>query len=107
MPYQSTYRPEAPERSEVDATPGLLLLEFGANWCGHCQAAQPAIQSVLAKHPDLDHRKIEDGPGRRLGRSFRVKLWPTLILLRDGQEIARTVRPATVDDIRTLFQAPD
>ena len=107
MPYQSTYRPEAPERSEVDVIPGLLLLEFGANWCGHCQAAQPAIQSVLAKHPDLDHRKIEDGPGRRLGRSFRVKLWPTLILLRDGQEIARTVRPATVDDIRTLFQAPD
>ena len=107
MPYQSTYRPEAPERSEVDATPGLLLLEFGANWCGHCQAAQPAIESVLAKHPDLDHRKIEDGPGRRLGRSFRVKLWPTLILLRDGQEIARTVRPATVDDVRTLFQAPD
>ena len=107
MPYQSTYRPEAPERSEVDVIPGLLLLEFGANWCGHCQAAQPAIQSVLAKHPDLDHRKIEDGPGRRLGRSFRVKLWPTLILLRDGQEIARTVRPATVDDVRTLFQAPD
>ena len=107
MPYQSTYRPEAPERSEVDGTPGLRLLEFGANWCGHCQAAQPAIQSVLAKHPDLNHRKIEDGPGRRLGRSFRVKLWPTLILLRDGQEIARTVRPATVDDVRTLFQAPD
>ena len=107
MPYQSTYRPEAPERSEVDVIPGLLLLEFGANWCGHCQAAQPAIQSVLAKHPDLNHRKIEDGPGRRLGRSFRVKLWPTLILLRDGQEVARTVRPATVDDIRTLFQAPD
>lgn len=107
MPYQSTYRPEAPERSEVDVIPGLLLLEFGANWCGHCQAAQPAIQSVLAKHPDLDHRKIEDGPGRPLGRSFRVKLWPTLILLRDGQEIGRTVRPATVDDIRTLFQAPD
>ena len=107
MPYQSTYRPEAPERSEIDATPGLLLLEFGANWCGHCQAAQSAIREALADHPGLDHRKIEDGPGRPLGRSFRVKLWPTLILLRDGQEIARTVRPATVDDIRTLFQAPD
>ncbi|TXH12771.1 MAG: thioredoxin [Gammaproteobacteria bacterium] len=103
MPYQSTYRPEAPERSEVDATPGLLLLEFGANWCGHCQAAQPAIQSVLAKHPDLDHRKIEDGPGRRLGRSFRVKLWPTLILLKDGQEVARVVRPSDAADLAVLF----
>ena len=103
MPNQPTYRPEAPERSEVDATPGLLLLEFGANWCGHCQAAQPAIQSVLAKHPDLDHRKIEDGPGRRLGRSFRVKLWPTLILLKDGQEVARGVRPSDAADLAVLF----
>ena len=103
MPYQSTYRPEAPERSEVDVIPGLLLLEFGANWCGHCQAAQPAIQSVLAKHPDLDHRKIEDGPGRRLGRSFRVKLWPTLILLKDGQEVSRGVRPSDAADLAVLF----
>ncbi len=103
MPYQSTYRPEAPERSEVDATPGLLLLEFGANWCGHCQAAQSAIQSVLAKHPDLEHRKIEDGPGRRLGRSFRVKLWPTLILLKEGQELARVVRPSDAADLAVLF----
>ena len=103
MPYQSTYRPEAPERSEVDATSGLLLLEFGANWCGHCQAAQPAIQSVLAKHPDLNHRKIEDGPGRPLGRSFRVKLWPTLILLKDGQEVARVIRPSDAADLALLF----
>jgi thioredoxin 1 len=41
------------------------------------------------------HLKIEDGPGRRLGRSFRVKLWPTLIVFKDGQELARLVRPAT------------
>ena len=103
MPYQPSYRPEAPERSEVDATPGLLLLEFGANWCGHCQAAQPAIREALADHPDLDHRKIEDGPGRRLGRSFRVKLWPTLILLKDGQEVARVVRPSDAADLAVLF----
>ena len=101
------YAPETLSRAQVDALPGPTLLEFGANWCGHCQAAQPAIREALADHPGLDHRKIEDGPGRRLVRSFRVKLWPTLILLGDGQEIARTVRPATVDDIRTLFQAPD
>ncbi len=103
MPYQPSYRPEAPERSEVDATPGLLLLEFGANWCGHCQAAQPAIREALADHPDLDRRKIEDGPGRRLGRSFRVKLWPTLILLKDGQEVARVVRPSDAADLAVLF----
>ncbi len=88
-----TYLEEAPSREEVDALPGPVVLEFGANWCGHCQGAQPAIAAALASHPALRHIKVEDGPGRRLGRSYRVKLWPTLVFLRDGREIARLVRP--------------
>ena len=45
------------------------------------------------------HIKIEDGSGRPLGRSFRVKLWPTLVFLRDGVELARVVRPANAEAI--------
>jgi len=43
--------------------------------------------------------KVEDGKGRRLGRTFGVKLWPTLIFLKDGEEIARVVRPEDSSDI--------
>lgn len=45
------------------------------------------------------------GKGRPLGRSFAVKLWPTVILLRDGQEIARAVRPHERDDLAPLIDA--
>jgi len=90
---------EAPARAEVDALQGLTLLEFGTDWCGHCSAAQPALAEVLPKHPKWRHLKVEDGPGRPLGRSYRVKLWPTLVLLRDGQEVARLVRPTQAADI--------
>ncbi len=92
----TSYSPLAPDRAEVDALPGLTLLQFGANWCGHCQAAAPAVAEALQAAPATAAMRrllVEDGPGRPLGRSFRVKLWPTLILLRDGQEIARLVRP--------------
>ena len=41
----------------------------------------------------MAHIKVEDGPGQRLGRSFGVKLWPTLVFLKDGREIERLVRP--------------
>ena len=37
--------------------------------------------------------KVEDGRGKPLGRSFKVKLWPTLIFLKDGVEVERLVRP--------------
>jgi thioredoxin 1 len=90
---------EAPTRAEVDALPGLTLLEFGTGWCSHCRAAQPALAQALAPHTLLRHIKVEDGPGQALGRSFRIKLWPTLVLLRDGQEVARVVRPTQAADV--------
>ena len=96
---------EAPTRAEVDALPGLTLLEFGTDWCGHCRAAQPALAEVLPQAQGWRHLKVEDGPGRPLGRSFRVKLWPTLILLKDGQEVARLVRPTQAQDIHQALRA--
>ena len=90
---------EAPGRADVDALRGLTLLEFGTDWCGHCRAAQPVVQQALAQQRQWQHLKVEDGPGRALGRSYRVKLWPTLLALRDGQEVARVVRPTTVQDV--------
>lgn len=97
--YQTEYATHAPERSEVDQLAGATLLEFGSPGCGHCRAAQPLLASALAAHPRVRHIKIADGSGRPLGRSFRVKLWPTLVFLRDGHEIARLVRPGDVSSI--------
>jgi thioredoxin 1 len=96
-PYLSAL--EAPSRSEVDALPGLTVLEFGTEWCGHCRAAQTAIHHALSQLPQWQHLKVEDGPGRALGRSYRVKLWPTLILLREGQEVGRVVRPTAEPEV--------
>lgn len=107
MSFNTTFTSPEPPRSAIDAAAGLTLLEFGTPWCGYCKAAQPLLATALAAQPDLHHLKIEDGSGRPLGRSFKVKLWPTLILLRDGKEVARTVRPAGVADISGLFAGQD
>ena len=101
QPYLS--ETEAPTRQEADAWPGLTLLEFGTGWCGHCRAAQPAIAEALPQCPAWRHIKVEDGPGRALGRSYRIKLWPTLVMLQDGQEVARLVRPTQAQDLRSAL----
>lgn len=103
--YQADYVGQEPARSDLDAMEGTLLLEFGAPWCGHCQAAQPALRALLAQRPGVTHLKIEDGRGRPLGRSLRVKLWPTLVLMRSGQELVRVVRPVSDADLEPLRDA--
>jgi thioredoxin 1 len=91
-----------PTRTDVEAMPGATVLEFGTSWCGICRAAQTLIRDALARHPGVRHVKVEDGPGRPLGRSFGVKRWPTLVFLRDGLEATRVVRPR---DHRALDEA--
>jgi thioredoxin 1 len=100
MPTQPAYSESEPKRADVDALPGATVIEFGNNWCGWCRRAQPVIAEAFAAHPKLRHLRIADASGKRLGRSFGVKLWPTLIFLKDGKEAARLVRPASVEEIR-------
>ncbi len=93
------YEPVEPSREEVDRLEGPTLLEFGSPACGHCRAAQPLLASALEAHPGIRHIKVHDASGRRLGRSYRVKLWPTLVFLDGGREVARLVRPGDVASI--------
>jgi len=98
------YETAQPERSAVDAMPGVVAVDFGTNWCGYCQAGEPYIDEALREFPSVRHVKAEDGPGRPLGRSFRVKLWPTVVVMKDGQEVARVVRPAGAQELKEALK---
>ncbi len=86
------YASEQPLRADIDALSMPVIVDFGTNWCGHCNAAQPLVDAALAGQA-VRHIRVEDGPSRILGRSFGVKLWPTLVFMRSGQEVGRVVRP--------------
>ncbi|MCG2592100.1 thioredoxin family protein [Ramlibacter sp. XY19] len=100
----TSYAEKEPTRAEVDALAGATVLEFGTGWCGWCRGAQPLIAGAFQSHPDVRHLKVEDGPGRPLGRSYRVKLWPTMVFLKDGQEVARVVRPGSQREIEESLE---
>lgn len=96
-----------PTRAEIDALAGPALVEFGTSWCGYCRAAQAPLGAALGRHPGVRHIKVEDGPGQPLGRSFGVRLWPTLVFLRDGREVERLVRPMASESIAAALMVID
>jgi thioredoxin 1 len=93
MAFDGDYNKPEPAREEIDRLPGPVLLEFGTGWCEHCRAIQQPLRTLLASYPQVRHIKVEDGKGRPLGRSFRVKLWPNFVFLRDGQVVLQLARP--------------
>jgi thioredoxin 1 len=94
---ETEYAAHEPTRAEVDSLPGPVLVEFGAPWCPYCQALQPHLAAALRQFPGVRHIKVEDGKGKPLGRSYRVKLWPNLVFLRDGRVVAQAARPSPED----------
>jgi thioredoxin 1 len=93
-----------PTREDLDRRPGPVLVEFGTDWCGHCRALESFLSSLLAENPKVQHLKVEDGPGRPLGRSFGVRLWPNLVFLKDGVVVRQLARPSHAE-IRDAFAA--
>jgi len=106
MPAAKEYLDEtqAPTREEIDRSSGPVLLEFGTPWCGICRALASRVAMLLDPHPEVLHIKVEDGPGRPLGRSFEVRLWPSLVFLRDGRIVRQLARPS-YDQLDEAFQA--
>ncbi len=104
MAFDSDYGKPEPAREDIDRLAGPVLLEFSVGWCPHCQAIQRPLETLLASFPQVRHIKVEDGKGRPLGRSFRVKLWPNLVFLRDGQVVAQLARPEA-EEVRQGLEA--
>lgn len=101
MSYEAEWKEESVTREELDTSRGLVLVEFGAEWCPHCQAVQTELERLLQNVP-LRHLKVADGKGKPLGRSFAVKLWPNFILLENGQIIKQLARPSEAELVDLL-----
>ena len=95
------YTDQTLTQDDLIQTKGWVLLEFGENWCPICQQAQPLIREALLSFTDIERKMIIDAKGKRLGRIFKVKLWPSLILLLDGECKGSLVRPSSKMQIET------
>jgi thioredoxin 1 len=51
------------------------------------------LAALLQQLPEVRHVRIDDGKGQPLGRSFRVKLWPSVVFMRDGRIVKQVARP--------------
>jgi len=68
--------------------PGLLLVDFWAEWCGPCHRVAPILEQVASAHAAtlrLGKLNVDESP--RTAERFRITSIPTMLLFKDGQPV--------------------
>lgn len=75
--------------SDVLKAPGLVLVDFWAEWCGPCKALAPILADLADEYPEVRVVKINADENRQAMERHAVRGLPTLLLFSNGEECGR------------------
>ncbi len=68
-----------------------VLLDFYADWCGPCRMVSPLVDQIAEEHPQYAVGKINVDNEPELAAKFGVMSIPTLVVLKNGQVVSKSV----------------
>jgi thioredoxin 1 len=69
-----------------------VILDFGAEWCAPCKRLSPILDSLATEWTNkVIIYSVDADANGELVMQFRVMSLPTLVLVKDGKEVSRTI----------------
>lgn len=90
-------------QSEVMDSEKPVLLDFWASWCGPCRMVVPIIEEIGEERSDIVVGKVNVEEQQDLARQFRVMSIPTLVVIKDGKVVKRSVGAKSKDEILAML----
>jgi len=78
-------------------------LDFWAPWCGPCRQVVPIVEEIAGKRSDIKVGKINVDQERELAKKFRVMSIPTLVVIKNGEVVRRSVGAASKEEILAML----
>lgn len=89
-------------RQEVLEKEGITLVDFWASWCGPCRMLSPVVDEVAEELDGIKVGKVNVDEQQELAREFQIMSIPTLVVLKDGKEVKRSLGYIPKEDIKKL-----
>lgn len=70
---------------------GVTLVDFYATWCGPCKMLHPILEELSSTRGEVTFKQIDVDEAPNISKEFGVMSIPTLILFKDGEEIAKNI----------------
>ena len=80
-----------------------VLVDFFASWCGPCQSLMPVIDEIASERSDIKVAKINVGEEKDLARKYRVMSVPTLLVVKNGEIVNRSLGVLPKNEVLSLI----
>src|SRR5919201_4949220 len=105
---------------ETIEKPGIVFIDWWAEWCGPCRTFAPIYDKVSEDNPDVTFAKVDTDKEQQLAAAFAIRAIPTLMIFRDGvplfaqpgalpqsdlEELVRKVRALDMEEVRRTIAA--
>ena len=89
--------------NEITNTDKTVLLDFWATWCGPCRMIAPIVEEIANERDDIIVGKINVDEENKLAKEFGIMSIPTLIVMRNGEVIQKSIGYMEKDRILALL----
>lgn len=89
-------------KSEVMESDRTVLLDFWAPWCMPCRMVGPILEEIAKERADIKVGKINVDEEPELAGQFQVMSIPTLLVMKDGKIMNRSVGAKPKEEILAM-----
>ncbi len=93
-------------QKRIEETEKPVIVDFWAPWCAPCMRAKPVLDKLAKEYGDtVEFLPVNADDSREILEQFRVFGIPTIITIRNGEEVGRVTGAQNETGYRTMFEA--
>lgn len=81
----------------------LVVLDFWAEWCGPCRMLAPVLEEIGTEYPEVAFGKVNVDEEAGLAQMFGIVSIPTLVFMKNGKIIKKSVGYLDADGLRAVL----